>query len=206
MIRVVLSAAFVAGALLIGSCTTSGGAGGERRDNGECEGIAICNEAGRCEAVECLDSSQCNLGYTCDDAGTCIQGCGTDDDCLAGETCNANGTCQAYGCRSTTLDCGYGQRCDAGTGTCVVDALPHCDTCTSDYYSDSCQLTAPDAVCACFGEFQGSECIGGQYCLVDCDATASEPCPRGYQCAQAFSDVAQTYCLADCDFINGVTQ
>ncbi|MFT6142276.1 MAG: hypothetical protein ACJAZO_002135 [Myxococcota bacterium] len=170
-------------------------------DNGDCEGIAVCNEVGLCEAVECTQPDQCNLGFTCNDANSCVVGCSGDGDCLAGETCNATNQCEPYGCRSTTLDCSYGERCDVATGQCFVDSAPHCQAeCTVDFFGDSCAAQSPGAACACF-EDNGVACTES-YCLVECNPASADACPRGYQCGQIFQDNPSSFCFADCPTIS----
>lgn len=167
-------------------------------DNGDCEGIAVCNEVGICQAVECTQPDQCNLGFTCDDTNTCVVGCSGDGDCLAGETCGGNNQCVPYGCRSTALDCTYGERCDVGSGQCVVDPAPHCQAnCTVDFSGDSCAAQSPGAVCACF-EGDGFGGCAESACLVQCNPATADACPRGYQCAQVFEGNTNSYCFADC--------
>ncbi len=74
--------------------------------NSECEVGQVCLEE-ECKTVECISSAECDIGKHCTADYTCTAGCEEDTDCLAGETCN-DGTCEAYGCRNTQLDCGYG--------------------------------------------------------------------------------------------------
>lgn len=170
-------------------------------DNGDCDGIAVCNEIGICEAVECTQPDQCNLGFTCDEANTCVVGCSGDGDCLAGETCGATNQCEPYGCRTTQLDCSYGERCDAQSGQCIQDTAPHCQPqCTVDFFGDSCAAQSPGAACACFAD-NGVECTES-YCLVECNPTSADACPRGYQCAQIFQDNPASFCFADCPTIS----
>jgi len=185
---------------LLTSC--SGGNSLRCADDAGCEGIAVCNEVGLCQEVECTLPEQCGLGETCRE-NECVVGCDGDQDCLAGETCGDSGQCEPYGCRSTTLDCNYGERCDTFTGQCVTDTAPHCQAnCTVDFFGDTCSAQYPGAVCACF-DGNGSQCFES-YCLVSCDANAADPCPRGYQCVQAFQNSTVTYCIADCEFVNGL--
>lgn len=198
-----MSRALVLAAALLAGCPQGQGPTRACVDAGDCEGVAICTALGECQAVECTQPAHCNLGYTCDVANTCVEGCATEEDCFAGEACSTAGECEPYGCRSSTLDCNYGERCDPTTHQCAQDVEPHClADCTVDWFSDSCELITPNAVCACFGSVSGSTCVGNTYCLVECDPSADEPCPRGFQCAQAFSNSTTPYCIADCDFIS----
>src|SRR5688572_15295251 len=96
---------------LLGSC---GGWGTPQcSDDGQCEGIAVCDtRSQQCRQVECTSSDQCALGTHCDPVEhACLGGCGNDEDCIAGEICNFEGQCEPYGCRTTDLDCHYGENC-----------------------------------------------------------------------------------------------
>ena len=194
MIRAILVAAIV----FLTSC--SGGSSLRCVDDGNCDGIAVCNEVGLCQEVECTRGDQCGLGQRCTEENTCETGCDGDQDCLAGETCNGSNQCEPYGCRSTSLDCNYGERCNSATGQCEFDSAPHCQAnCTQD----SCSQQSPGAACACF-ELDASGGCAQTYCLVACNAASSDPCPRGYQCQQAFQGDPTTFCIADCEFVSGL--
>ncbi len=95
--------------------------------NSECEVGQVCLEE-ECKTVECISSAECDIGKHCTADYTCTAGCEEDTDCLAGETCN-DGTCEAYGCRNTQLDCGYGEFCDPTTGQCYPDDSGACSVC-----------------------------------------------------------------------------
>lgn len=183
---------------LLTSC--SGGSNLRCVDDGDCDGIAVCNEVGLCQQVECTMPEHCNLGYTCGDENSCVTGCSGDDDCFAGETCGSSGQCEAYGCRSTQLDCALGETCNTATGQCEVDPDPHCEQgCTATAFGNTCEQQSPGAECACFDE----DCID-TYCLVTCNPNDADPCPRGYSCAQVFTNTTQNFCYADCELINSL--
>lgn len=161
-------------------------------DNSECGEMQICTEeAHECIDVECLASSDCDLQHYCDvgDTYTCVQGCETDDDCAAGEECTDAQTCEAYGCRSTTLDCEVGTVCNESTGECEV------------YDESLCQET-----CDVYG--RGSSCSPGTSCQAvsitdtcmgpsDCDQDA------GYACDQFYT--SSDYCYSNQDCPDGST-
>lgn len=149
-------------AVLIGmmlACNTDPTANGDCVDDGDCDGIAVCSARGRCEEVQCTDSSMCGIGSHCVKAShTCEAGCGEATDCPAGETCNGSGQCEPYGCRDTQLDCSYFEVCDTSTGTCNRSPAPHCQL-DCNPYSGTCAGGAG----ACFydGTGGGAACDAG---------------------------------------------
>jgi len=177
--------------------------GGDCVDDGECDGIAICDpQTAQCREVDCTNSTQCPLGNHCDATlNTCVTGCDADSDCLAGENCNtATSACEAYGCRTTELDCSYGEHCDTSSGNCYQDTDPHCmvandiTTQLSCIYDYSGQLV-------CWEADSYGNCTGDIYCLLPCNASDNDPCPRGMACVQAFQNDTSTYCYGDCPFL-----
>ena len=183
-------------ALLAGGCTTRRSAPPECFDAGDCaseQGVPItCSNSGQCVEVECLSSTDCALGHYCDledEENTCILGCQDEGDCLAGEECSAEGQCQPYGCRSTVLDCDFGETCNEGTGACEVAEGLYCSSCSglSTITDDNGTMFDPcdDVVLGdseCGGE--GSFCLGSEdgstFCAPHCDGP--EDCPAGYSC------------------------
>jgi len=147
---------------------------------------------GFCEQVECLSSSDCDLGSVCDVESLdyeCETGCITDTDCEAGSTCQ-EGQCQDYGCRSTLLDCEFGEVCDEGTGECVQADGAYCASCSlgDNVWDDGgTGSTCDDVILSnstCGGA--GSFCVnwynmgGVPFCYVACEEQSD--CPGGYLC------------------------
>ncbi len=162
-------------------------------DDGYCdEGQACIDDV--CVDVDCLTSAICDVGEYCNpDTYTCVDGCLEDADCVAGETCNPDTrSCEAYGCRSTELDCPVGTECNLGTGEC--DGVNACRNCNaSNPYS-------------CQGK-------GTSYCLVWDDPSegwcfpecgADDSCPAGFSCyknAQIDLFTTVDVCVADCPWL-----
>lgn len=153
--------------LMLVACEIGGAGNGkapECLDHAECGELQACIE-NACLDVECLTSSQCELGHFCNthgDAFVCKEGCESSDDCAAGEECTDN-TCEDYGCRSTTLDCPVGTSCDSVTGNCNEVA----DLCTS-----TCDV------------YDSPNCGGGMECAV---ASYGESCQRDQECGSGYS-------------------
>ncbi|MBW1878261.1 MAG: hypothetical protein JRJ84_07870, partial [Deltaproteobacteria bacterium] len=86
--------------LLLAGCNAGEDSDSECVDDGDCEGLAVCDPNQSCRAVECLDSSQCSLGNHCNLAShSCFTGCLEDTDCRAGEVYDTGSTdCVAAPC------------------------------------------------------------------------------------------------------------
>lgn len=158
--------------------------------NADCEGVAVCTEEGTCDEVECLSSNDCDIFQYCDDDNECQDGCDEDADCLAGFSCDLEtNECEEYGCRSTQLDCEYGQYCDQVTGTCYDDDRGLCQTC--DIFSGGgcpggdCYVSSTSGYCDI--DFGGADCGVDQDCAIfDVDESATcwsdGDCPANSQC------------------------
>ncbi len=151
------------------------------------EGYARCNtELEVCIAAECLQANHCEIGEYCNENYNCIPGCAGDDDCRAGSTCNVSThACEAYGCRSSQLDCPAAHHCDEGSGQCVRDTSGLCNSCDG-------------AWTLCSGQ---SECFllddtDNGYCLPACATTAD--CPGGFSCSP--SSAGGSYCVGPCPY------
>lgn len=159
-------------------------------DRGDCGVLQICADRS-CQTVDCVTSTDCGIGSTCNPDGyVCDIGCGADADCLAGERCDARGLCATYGCRDTVLDCAIGERCDLARGICAPAST--CASCTGPESAEcgagACVDFVPDTV-------------DGQYCLMPCTAVDQpEQCPRGLAC-QDLSGAGDLYCYAWCPAI-----
>ncbi len=185
-------------------------------DHGDCaaegEGQFGACVDGYCSEVECLVSTDCPRGTFCDAQGqdyTCDEGCLEDNDCLAGQVCDEDNTCQQAPCRSTILDCNFGEICNLGTGACQVAQGNYCDSCdpllhesTDQHTLDQCDdriLGHPE----CGGT--GSFCLGGEgtgieaYCAVQCLEAAD--CPAGYQCAPITMSLSSPPCSESSAFL-----
>ena len=213
--------------LLVTSCVT-------RSDTAECYEASQCSaEVGElvacvsqsCVTVECLSSSDCGLGQICDLEGgyECTDGCNGDSDCPAGFSCSEKGTCEEYGCRSTLLDCDFGEICNLDTGACETDNRPHCTSCdpfgnewdTGDIFDDCDDFLVGNAACGGAGavcndwDFDGNPATSEPGCYVPCQEQAD--CPMGFTCwliEQPYGnglltcDETNTYelgfCVSDC--------
>ena len=178
--------------LSTGLLVACGGSGSEPVgciDNGDCdEGFACVSDA--CSEVECLDSSGCSQGEYCAENYVCRTGCLEDADCIAGEVCDTETReCETYGCRDTQLDCAYGEYCDETTGECYPDNRDHCAEC-SFFEANACGNDGQ-----CF-QFSATDLTG--YCLMECDESDEEACPRGFECYDPTGGNGQTYCSAWC--------
>lgn len=166
-------------------------------DDGDCAGIAVCDaRSSQCKDVECTSSEQCALGSHCDDAtNACVGGCGSDEDCIAGEICNFDGQCEPYGCRTTELDCHYGENCVSGE--CVDDTDPHCLPASTLTAQTTC--TAAGGTVACFDYPTCAQL----HCLLPCTPATTDPCPRGLSCIQPFDPTQNDdfYCSGACPFL-----
>lgn len=160
-------------------------------DNGQCGDMQACIEE-ECVQVECLASAQCGLEQFCDVQRdyTCKSGCEHNTDCQAGFDCNPDShQCEAYGCRSTDLDCGYGEVCDESSGECKRAQGDHCKTCSDPYFGSGCNK----GTCYLFDEESFAS-----YCVVDCNPSQEDACPRGYECVDVLGDGASYGCFAWC--------
>lgn len=156
-------------------------------DNGECPAGNACI-TGKCKEVSCVSSADCNVQQFCNPEYECQDGCEKTEDCEAGFTCNKDDhTCEGYGCRSTELDCAYGEFCNPETGECNTRGS-WCESCNeNNLYS-----------CG-----DGAYCIplttnGDGYCWNYCDNDGD--CPRGFECS-ALGTGYENICFADCDFM-----
>ena len=176
----------------------------------DCPDGSLCEDE-ECEEVECTSSEDCQPGYFCAARFECAPGCEDDTDCAAGESCNEQNQCAEYGCRTTELDCAYGEFCDQDLGECYEDDAPHCAECDINatntqcggegdcFYLDGGSCTS-DSDCE---EGYSCDTVGfdrichADICLVTCNPNAEEPCPRGYQCGDV-TGLGDYYCFADC--------
>jgi len=142
-------------------------------DAGDCDGLAVCTEAGTCRTVDCLVSDDCALGSHCNvEANTCFSGCAENTDCTVGQVCDTATTqCVQGECEDAVVDCYPGQTCTEGT--CDRGLL--CEECTTAT-SDPCAQAGG----TCRYVYSGS---GYDYlCLTGCDPTATEGGPRDFVC------------------------
>lgn len=149
--------------LLLTGCTTEA----ECSEEKPCALLEQCVE-GQCVERTCGSSADCGMEAWCD-AGTCVAGCQQDGDCYPGDKCDPdNGACVAEGCRTTTLDCDFGQFCNQATGDCYE---------ANGYYCRPCGGETD-----CGGN--GNQCLdfgaGGEFCGVTCEVESD--CPAGYTC------------------------
>lgn len=158
-------------------------------DDGDCAGVAVCREEGRCQEVQCLDSTQCPIGTHCDQ-NTCFTGCAEDADCLSGELCDTITTqCVPGTCRDTEIDCWWGQTCSSVTGDCApLDG--QCMPCSGADYT-RCVVELGGA-CRIWG--------GTSWCHVPCDPEGSDEAdrPRGFNCIDVGFSTPLYVWLGDC--------
>jgi len=181
--------------MALASCQIEERRGGEVCfDSADCtteeDKLEACLDA-RCEPVECLSSADCEIGTICDVEGgdyRCEAGCQSDGDCLAGFHCE-EGSCNAYGCRSTLLDCAFGEVCNETSGACEPSGGRHCAECSlaDNEWNDGGTTTTCDDVLLASAECggSGSFCMnwyeGTPTCYVGCEDQSE--CPGGYQCS-----------------------
>lgn len=183
----------------------------------DCGDGELCNDDSECEEVECTSSDDCASGKYCGSRFECLDGCEGDSDCLAGETCTDQHECQAYGCRTTELDCMYGEKCNESTGECDDALGENCSTCNILNFGSDCGGPSE-----CWWMYDGGDCnnandcepgyacddldLDGRkechrsFCLETCNPNAEEPCPRGFQCGDV-TGTGDYYCFADCEFM-----
>lgn len=190
-------------ALLLIGCGGWGSAGAPCQDDGDCSGQAICDETlGTCRDVECIDSSQCPLGNHCDGTHVCRTGCLEDGDCLAGESCDtASSECILQGCRTTELDCHYGEFCEVETGQCYADLRDHCAPAETTSEQLDCQYGG--GIPACWQTDASGACSGEYHCLQPCDpGLGADACPRGLDCVVPFAPPYDIpVCHGDCPWL-----
>ena len=142
----------------------------------------ICTSDFTCQQFKCATSAQCPMDSHCDN-GDCIKGCVEDTDCKTGYKCTTEtGSCDKVGCTDTTVDCGYKEFCNLGTGECYTAGGNYCKFCDDDSECGDGNI--------CFAHACGVDCSGGR------------ECPHGFDCSP-FSDSAGnivTYqCITYCD-------
>lgn len=181
-LRALLLALFAA--LSLSACNNDKPA--ECSQNTPCGAFASCVD-GQCVAKSCGTSTDCGMQSFCD-AGECQPGCQSGEDCYPDEVCDPNtATCAAAACRSTTLDCGFGEFCDPAAGDCYEASGYYCSDCRDD---DDCGGNGN----LCFGF--GSN---GNFCGVTCDSQLD--CPSGYDCVPATDgngNVVSNQCITYC--------
>jgi hypothetical protein len=140
----------------------------------DCDDGEICAESGVCVTQTCTSSHDCSIESWCNpDTGTCTDGCLNDRDCLPTELCDQEQRqCVTTGCRSTALDCNFGEFCDAISGDCIPAGGFYCAPCEGN---DDCG--SPNNVCVRLG---GS--VQTTWCGVDC--SGGQTCPQGYTCGR----------------------
>ena len=189
-------------ALLVLLACNEAGPPGECVDDGDCDGIAVCDGDNTCRTVECTSSSQCALGAHCDpDANACFTGCADDGDCVAGQVCNrTTAQCEAGACEDADVDCWYGELCgrppEAGLRTPAVAPVERPE---NECYLDPvhCRLCSEIGYWGCVD--QGGLCYGGE-CLLPCDPESEVPGPRGFECLDLWGDFHWYGDCADVDF------
>jgi hypothetical protein len=102
----------------------------ECSSDAQCPGAGLCHEGKCIFPIPCIDSTDCQTGYTCAGDRCVPEGggsCTTNADCQNGLVCEGS-TCVA--CTPGGTQCGAGRECSP-TGVCVDDKLPG-TPCTSN--------------------------------------------------------------------------
>jgi hypothetical protein len=157
----------------------------------DCAEGQICSDSGACVTQACASSLDCAIESWCDPGtGQCTPGCLNDRDCLPTEACDQEQRlCVATGCRSTALDCNFGEFCDVLSADCIPAGGFYCHPCESN---DDCG--SPNNVCVRLGGSNQTT-----WCGVDC--SGGQTCPQGYTCGRVRTtgDVTVSYqCFAPC--------
>ena len=150
------------------------GCADECEENLHCELGQVCS-AGQCEDATCVTSDQCAMETFCaQESGVCEPGCQTDRDCYPYNSCNQDNQCVNAGCRSTVLDCAFGEFCNTLTGECFDASGAYCRECEG--YDDEEECGAGN-LCVTIGGYPQP------YCGDDCGAV-QDPSGniRGYVC------------------------
>ena len=181
------------------------------------EGELFACTNGVCEGVDCLSTTDCPIGQICDVEDfdyECEDGCNSNFDCPAGSVCTEDGQCEEYGCRSTVLDCAWGEICDEDSGECVEADGAFCGGCSmaANAVDDQGTETTCDDVILANGGCGGAGQICMNYfdlptCYISCES--QDDCPAGYQClllerglpAGCDDDTIElgTFCFNDCE-------
>ena len=164
--------------------------GPECETSANCPSGEVCNADGACQIMACRSSTSCAIGEYCDpEIGQCTAGCLNDRDCLPTLACDSEQRrCIEPGCRSTTLDCSFGQFCNVLSGDCYDAGGYFCEPCVSP---GDCGTASN--LCLRLGPY------GNTFCGVDC--SAGQECPRGYECARIRTTGNTTLgyqCIAAC--------
>jgi len=154
----------------------------------DCGDGFVCTESGTCQEIACTSSLDCPIESWCNDVGQCEAGCLNDRDCLPSSRCDQEQKeCIPQGCRTSALDCEFGQFCNAVSGQCVDAGGFYCNECTT-----SADCGSSNNVCVGLGG-------QGTYCGVDC--SGGQECPAGYSCGRVrtIGDVTVSFvCIAAC--------
>ncbi|MEE2779792.1 MAG: hypothetical protein VYE15_04655 [Myxococcota bacterium] len=167
---------------------------------GLCTAAQTCDEA----TGTCIDAPSNGADWACDPCTTeadcdgglcvplssgkvCLQGCGSDNDCVTGWSCQAGACAPAgFSCAGCLTDgCSGGQVCNTISGECASPTSA-CDLCTYDWEcgpTQACVKSGP-GLRVCKPRCTNSECPAGTTCTKDsdsnidiCDGGCSEaPC------------------------------
>lgn len=177
-------------------CGGSLGQAPECIDNGDCGALQACVDQ-VCADVACLSTIDCDLEQYCDlEHYTCVDGCEVDRDCRAGFECSsASRTCEPQACRSTQLDCAFGENCNLASGECELDEGGHCDPCTTRPFQPRGTCADERAVCTEYFTEPGT------FCFLQCESELD--CPRGFECQNVGRDASgdgriDYLCVAHC--------
>ena len=155
-----------------------------------CEGLGETCVEGECVSKSCASSISCSMEQYCD-RGACVSGCAADTDCYPGDFCETeSASCQPTGCRSTSLDCSFGQFCDMATGDCYDASGYYCMPCEDSWGESDCGGNGN--ICLPWGAV-------GSFCGVTCEYETD--CPAGYTCvgiSDGNSNIITHQCIALC--------
>ncbi len=174
-------------------------------DHGACAAGELCDQQTGCQAVDCSEDADCDDGFWCNGAETCVEGtcqAGERVDCDDGIDCTVDSCDEADDACAHLPDdglCGAGEVCDPEAGGCVAGGCSEDADCDDGQWcngAESCVEGACQAGTA-------PECDDGVDCTVDscdeeADACAHQPdhdrCAAGELC-----DPEQGCTAAPCD-------
>jgi len=181
----------------------------------DCAFQQYCDESFAC-VDGCGDSSDCIAGQECDVASnTCVDyGCRDSNlDCGYGEFCDTTtgecypderrhcGSCDVA---STGNQCGQGSQCTAWLSGGECDGRNGGEEVFGviiEWGNGDC---APGQHCDPFTHDQVATGIGychEDYCVVPCEISQEEACPRGFDCYDVFGDGSFDGCVGDCSYM-----
>ncbi len=178
-------------------------------------------EYGTCEDYGCRSTNlDCEYGEYCDqESGDCYEAtephCEVcDGGCLGGNCIPWELTTQCDSSQGD-LGCAPGEHCGAWTDDPPVYCegpmdCPDGQDCDMFLVSHDPCINAqdcPDGADCLYGQCVASLChedwCYNSRCLISCEPSAEDPCPRGYQCTDLYGDQSTYVCYGDCAYLTG---